>query len=281
MNEIKIKKTFNADKSWLRKPVQKNDYDSVISEDDFKVIDGITGEPIAFVVKFDNPISEKVDSFLDKIKITNQPRSSGINKKDRIRTASTNISFGYRPFRPLNRLPAGPMAFNSQYPNWYRCLTEHCKEATKIYENVLPGVYSEHLSWTKENLSLGFLMNEGPFNQGVVNRNNLLPYHYDLNNYKKGWSLMYVSRHNVFGGYLVLPEYRVALETKHRQLLIFQGSNILHGVSEIKRINGGNRHTIVYYTNETIKNTKDLAQSISKARIAQQRKRQAIINGTN
>ena len=66
---------------------------------------------------------------------------------------------------------------------------------------------------------------------------------------------MAVFKHDVEGGYLCLPEYRVAVECKNNSLFIFDGQSILHGVTPIRRLTTeGYRYSIVYYTLQQMAN---------------------------
>jgi hypothetical protein len=88
-----------------------------------------------------------------------------------------------------------------------------------------------------------------PFSSGIINKNNALKYHFDSGNIKQVYSNMVCFKKNCEGGYLVLPEFDVALEVANKSITFFDGQDIMHGVSPFKlKTYDGYRFTIVYYT---------------------------------
>jgi hypothetical protein len=88
-----------------------------------------------------------------------------------------------------------------------------------------------------------------PFTSGIINKNNQLPYHFDAGNVKNVWSNMVVFKKDVTGGCLACPELGITFELKDNSVLMFDGQNILHGVTPFNKTSpNGYRYSIVYYS---------------------------------
>jgi len=88
-----------------------------------------------------------------------------------------------------------------------------------------------------------------PFTSGIINKDNQLKYHFDTGNFKDVYSCMLGFKEDILGGYLALPEYNCAFEIEDNSLFIFDGQNILHGVTPFEKLTEKSyRYTIVYYS---------------------------------
>jgi len=103
---------------------------------------------------------------------------------------------------------------------------------------------------------------------GIINKNSPHNFHLDGDNKSHAYSAMITMKHNVSGGYLVMPEYRIAFKVSNRSLIFFCGKEIVHGVSPINRGLDGHRYSIVYYTTADLKfcdsYSEEMAKSIKK-----------------
>jgi hypothetical protein len=92
-----------------------------------------------------------------------------------------------------------------------------------------------------------------PFTSGIINKNNPLKYHFDAGNFRGMYSCMVGFKQDVGGGFLALPDYGVAVEIAHNSVFMFDGQEILHGVTPIRRLSTkAFRYTIVYYSLQQI-----------------------------
>jgi len=91
-----------------------------------------------------------------------------------------------------------------------------------------------------------------PFTSGIVNKNNPLKYHHDSGNFKNVLSNMIVLKRGVKGGRLSCPEYDIKFECDDNCVVIFDGAQILHGVTPIIKPEGEEtyRYSVVYYSLE-------------------------------
>jgi len=63
------------------------------------------------------------------------------------------------------------------------------------------------------------------------------------------WSNMLGFKRHCEGGYLAVPEYDLALEIADNSLSMFDGQNLLHGVTPMRLTSdGAHRFTIVFYS---------------------------------
>ena len=106
-----------------------------------------------------------------------------------------------------------------------------------------------------------------PFTSGIVNKNNQLKYHYDAGNFKGVLSNMVVFKKDVDGGHLVIPELDIVLEVEDNTLTIFNGQDILHGVSTIEYENEhAYRYSVVYYSLEQMWKCEPFGEEIKRIR---------------
>lgn len=88
---------------------------------------------------------------------------------------------------------------------------------------------------------------DAPWTSGVLNFTSPLPYHFDGNNFD-AWSAMVVLRRNVEGGHLSIPEYGLVAGCRDGDVVYFNGSSLLHGVTPMRLTKrDGYRLTAVYY----------------------------------
>jgi hypothetical protein len=117
----------------------------------------------------------------------------------------------------------------------------------------------------KSKIHEDYRLSESTWTSGIINKNSQQNYHFDDMNIKNMMSAMITLKHNVAGGYLTFPEYKVAFEVKNRSVIFFCGSNILHGVSPISQLRDGKRYTVVYYTTEGLKHCDSYRDEIIKS----------------
>ncbi|HTI60382.1 hypothetical protein [Mucilaginibacter sp.] len=102
---------------------------------------------------------------------------------------------------------------------------------------------------------------------GIINKNSPHNFHLDNDNSRNGYSAMITLKHNMSGGYIVFPEYALAVEVSNRSLIFFCGKDIVHGVSDINLKKGGFRYSMVYYTTADLKYCDSYANEMKKAEI--------------
>lgn len=157
-------------------------------------------------------------------------------------------TIGYSPRVTIRRDFCTTSSTATTHPAEHVLITSYAAKVAKYYQEFAPALYAEHEQMTQKVLS-DWRIEESVFTSGIVNKNNPLPYHFDTGNFKNVWSNMLVFKHNVRGGYLAVPEYGLGFELRHNSLLMFDGQNILHGVTPIYQLTeDAYRYSIVYYS---------------------------------
>ena len=88
-----------------------------------------------------------------------------------------------------------------------------------------------------------------PFTSGIINYNNPLGYHIDRGNIPNMLSCMLVLKNSVTGGYLSLPQLDIGIELQDKTILIFDGQNLIHGVTPISYADKyAYRYSFVFYS---------------------------------
>jgi hypothetical protein len=175
------------------------------------------------------------------IKYTKETRTSGLPTQSRI--------FGYSPRLVVRAKEACTVtSLAHEKPHQHSVVTSFASYLSSLYLAHNPMVYQKHMEETRIVLD-DWKIGETPFTSGIINKNNQLPYHFDAGNVKNVWSNMVVFKKDVIGGYLACPELGATFELKDNSVLMFDGQNILHGVTPFKKISPqGYRYSIVYYS---------------------------------
>lgn len=174
-------------------------------------------------------------------------------KKD-VRTSgmlSNSSIFGFMPRRTLYQDYCHAAASQIEFPRATFFLEKAAQQLAEIYAQYFPEVYEKHQEIAERKILASWRMSGGSsiFSSGIVNKDNQLPYHRDRGNFPGVYSNMIGLKNGIDGGHLICPEYGLKFEIADGSLLIFNGQEILHGVSPIiKRSQDSYRYTVVYYT---------------------------------
>jgi hypothetical protein len=138
-----------------------------------------------------------------------------------------------------------------QYPKQHHIISNFVNEIVGYYEKYFPEAYQKHQEIVDDKVLGEWKIGKTPFTSGIVNKNNWLKYHFDAGNFKGVLSNMVVFKKGTSGGHLVIPSLNLALAVDDNTLTVFNGQDILHGVSEIHYDDpNGYRYSIVYYSLE-------------------------------
>ena len=180
---------------------------------------------------------------------------------------NTSAVFGYNP-RQENKhdyCSAAAMAVN--FPKQHYVISNYALEVEKHYKNVFKTTYFQHRNKVKEKVKNRWRISSSVFTSGIVNKNNQLKYHYDSGNFKNVFSNMIVFKGDVDGGHLVIPELDLSLEVADNSLTIFDGQDLLHGVSPIEYLHKDSyRYSVVYYSLERMWQCMTVDEEISRIR---------------
>jgi hypothetical protein len=232
-----------------------NDVSTVIKDD---VIIYADGEPVILYKNLD------IDTSAIRWAVKNIPYDFG--KRTRGLKSQSKI-FGYSPRIPIRRNWCSTTSLAETHPKQHRAITDFAKELTDYYETYFPHIFQKHQAIIKENVLEDWVIAGSPFTSGIVNKNNQLKYHFDSGNFKDVLSNMIVFKKGTDGGYLIIPEFDIALEVSDKSLTIFNGQDILHGVSDIEYTNEtGYRYSVVYYALQQFWKCKAIDEEIIHAR---------------
>lgn len=200
------------------------------------IMDGATPKVVYEQIPFDTtPYKEA----LERIKYQQNERTAGLKTVSRI--------FGYSPRNVLRKDFCATTSLAAESPEEHELICELGQRVSEIYLANAPEVYEKHSGLVKEKMRIEWVIPGTPFTSGIINKNNPLKYHFDTGNFKQVFSCMVAFKKDCTGGHLALPEYDCALEIGDGSVTLFDGQEILHGVTPFKCEEGGYRYTIVFY----------------------------------
>jgi len=242
MKRIAVTKAKLNYKDFVKRQALETDYSSenLIRESCILELDG---KPIVIYKKLDEEglDSKDLQLALKSIKYTKSTRTGGLKTISRI--------FGYAPRVTLRKDFCSSTSLTQDNPAAHSKICEYGAKVAALYSSTAPDVFKQHKSTTDEKVLKEWRIEDTPFTSGIVNKNNPLKYHFDSGNFKNVYSCMLGFKQNIEGGYLALPEYDCAIEIANNTVLIFDGQQILHGVTPIRKLTAdAHRYTIVYYS---------------------------------
>lgn len=240
---------------------------TVIDEPAMVYVDGAEWPSIVYV-ELEERLPEAVAA-LRRIRFSTTGRTSGM--------LSTSRTFGFAPklvVRGEETCHEAKLA--SEDPAAHAELVKLAAVVEGWYRKLNPQAYAQHEEIVQKVLP-DWRLAEGVFTSGIVNRNNKLPYHFDRGNFEECWSNMLVFKRACSGGDLACPELDLCFRLRDHSLLMFDGQNILHGVTpfRIQRADGY-RFSVVYYSLKQMWRCETRAETVelaAKRRTARERAR--------
>lgn len=122
---------------------------------------------------------------------------------------------------------------------------------SKGFKDLLPWRYSNQMK-SANKMDSRFLVPGTPFTTITVNKTFRTAAHYDAGDLNEGLSnLLVLSNDGRFtGGYLIAPEYRVAVNVRPGDLLLINNHEVMHGNTPIVCEEGSERVSLVCYFRE-------------------------------
>lgn len=228
MRIIDLKGYKEPSRDIIGKPATDNDYDEVISSDTSVRIGGV--EVLRYQV-IRGELLSIAKHLSEKSTYTEGERTSGLKTRSAI--------YGYMPRNPVRCDWCRVTSQSKKDPYLYRLATRYAEIVEKMYPDQI-GIGFVSDDWT---------MGDSRFCSLNVNVNFAIKYHTDSGNVKGMKSNVFIYRKGCTGGRLVVPGARLAFEQKMGALIIFDGYNITHGVTQIQKTsNDFMRSSIVLYT---------------------------------
>ena len=255
MKRIDVVRKKIEKKDYIRRTAHLSDVTKHIKQD---VIIYCEDKPILLYKKLQTP-TERVRGAVQKIKYASGKRVRGLKSQSAV--------FGYKP-RQENRADycsATAMAKNS--PSEHYIISGFAKEIQTDYKEHFPETFEQHTETVKEKIKKEWVIKDSVFTSGIVNKNNQLNYHFDSGNFKGVYSNMIVFKGDVKGGHLVIPEIDVSIEVADNTVTIFDGQDLLHGVSPITYLHKHSyRYSIVYYSLQRMWQCMEVEEEIDRIR---------------
>jgi hypothetical protein len=119
------------------------------------------------------------------------------------------------------------------------------------FKELMPWRYNNQMEAAKK-VDKAFLVPETPFTTVTVNKTFRTAAHYDAGDLNTGLSnLLTLSNDGKYtGGYLIAPEYRVAVNPRPGDLLLINNHEVMHGNTPIVCEEGSERISLVVYFRE-------------------------------
>jgi hypothetical protein len=233
-----------------------SDVTTIIKED---TIIYVNDEPVVLYASLKDVNTSAVRWAVKNQKYPKSKRTRGLQQQANV--------FGYYPRNPITADYCRLSEMAKKYPKQHYVLTNFIKEIEQFYKTYFPETYEKHANLVKEKVLEDYQIENTPFTSGIVNKNNRLNYHFDAGNFKGVLSNMIVFKKGVSGGHLCIPSLDIALEVADNTLTIFNGQDILHGVSEIHYDDPeGYRYSVVYYSLEQLWKCEEIDEELIRIR---------------
>jgi hypothetical protein len=124
-----------------------------------------------------------------------------------------------------------------------------------LYKKLLPEQHDLNLKIVQDSVETEYIIKDTPFTTVNLNINHAIKYHRDTGNFKNVFSNVLILKDAVAGGFLVCPEFDIAFGQQDGALILFDGQNIIHGVTPIKmKHDNSYRCSCVFYSLADMKN---------------------------
>ena len=133
------------------------------------------------------------------------------------------------------RIPYGrATSYTAREPEKFAMAYPFLQHLAKGFKDLLPWRYNNQMEAAKK-IDPAFLVPETPFTTITVNKTFRTAAHYDAGDLSSGLSNLLVlsNNGNYSGGYLIAPEYRVAVNVRPGDLLLINNHEVLHGNTPI------------------------------------------------
>lgn len=235
----------------------ETDCEQLVDYDCLVTVDGI---PRILYCKIEPNLTTSLRWAVKSIEYLKDNRINGLN--------SNSAIFGFSPRSPVRKDFCSATAMSRNFPKQHYIICEFAKELVKLYENHFPETLERHYKVIVDKVKEEWKLASTPFTSGIVNKNNPLKYHHDAGNFKNVLSNMIVMKRGVIGGRLACPEFNLKFECDDNYVVIFDGAEILHGVTPIIKPENDNcyRYSVVYYSLEQMWNCENINDEIKRIR---------------
>lgn len=268
-----IKKDIDLSR-YIKKVANKSDCSTII---DFDCLVHIDGVPKIAYITIPDEVTKYVRQSCINVKLGNVERLSlGLI------TSGKNRVFGYRPTRQMSQFAntCSTTGLAKDFPLEHSALCDFSKVAKDYYKKIFPIQYNHNDKVVKEKILKEWTLEDTVFTSGIINKDSVLQYHFDIGHVSKALSVMLTLKKDLLGGDLCMPEVDALIKLKDNTLLIFDGQELLHGVTPIiKKSDKAYRFTVVYYSLIQMWKCLPITEEVIKARKTRYIKEHKRANG--
>ena len=243
MKKIEVIKNKINLNTYIKKVANEKDCSNIIDFDCLIYIDGI---PKIAYLTIPNELTKYVRQACLNVKLNHVERLS-----DGLITNGKNRVFGYRPARQMSQFAStcSTTGLAKDFPLEHSALCSFSKTAKEYYNKIFPIQYESNLNVVNQKILKEWTLEDTVFTSGIINKDSVLQYHFDIGHISKALSVMLTLKKDLMGGNLSIPEIDTLIKLKDNTLLIFDGQELMHGVTPIiKKNEKSYRFTVVYYS---------------------------------
>jgi len=242
--------------AYVRRSALESDYSTLVTEDTLVTENGV---PRILYATLSGDVTKYIRQACKNIRYVTDIRTNGLKTTSRI--------FGYSPRNVIRKDFCSSTSMATEHPQEHAVICDFGQHLAQLYAQHFPNVYAIHEDVVQERVHEGWRIAKTPFTSGVVNKNNPLKYHFDAGNITDVLSNMVVFKRDVGGGYLACPEFDLGFEVADNTVILFDGQNILHGVTPITRYGRhAYRYSVVYYTLQRMWSCLPITEEIARVR---------------
>lgn len=238
------------------KTPKETDYDRLI-DNDCDIYNG--GRLVCSYRKLPKDILAILSACTSAAKCSKSSRTSGVNQVSAVYGALPRVALREDYCRFSAQTKAQPEVFAG--------LKKVGLYLWSVYQSSYPEV-ARNFQEFAGNIAEDWKKTGTPFTTINVNKNFAIGYHKDAANASGVFSNVLISKNNCGGGYFVMPQFRVALKQSHGALVIIDGVNIPHGVTQITPYGKRwERSSVVFYTLSNLQHCLPKADELLRSKI--------------
>ncbi len=244
MQEREIIRATVNDKLFLKRTPDRSDYKELITKD---TIFFENGKPVILYKIIPKAQLSKIRHLVFDSKFIKAHRTNG--------TPTQSAVFGALPRVTHRHNYCRYTANTKNQKELNNDIFYFAKLIDGIYKDLLPEQHDLNLQIVEESVEAEYIIKDTPFTTVNLNINHAIKYHRDTGNFKNVFSNVLILKDAVAGGFLVCPEFNIAFGQQDGALILFDGQNIIHGVTPIKmKHENAYRCSCVFYSLADMKN---------------------------
>ena len=284
MNIINVSKSLDAQetKEIIGNFAQKKDYDILVNKETL-AIDENGNELFSFIPNaIPNDIARKAYKPLFKAAKHTNNRNTATKKNAAEYLIKKDGTVSNTRGVYSQEILSGIVGYFDRYVRTPFCrLTSYTEKENENWQKIVPVIkkidecYSKYCPKTykmqkkiADSSSQDFVIKNTAFTTGTVNRNWQTAYHRDAANLDGGMAGMTVVGSGKYdGGYLVFPEYRIAVDIKSTDVIIMNNTHLVHGNTKIiGKLGTYNRISLVCYFRQGMTKCGTMIEEVERAK---------------